>query len=426
MKFIDYLFHGRKMQVIDSYFKMLNGYSPTFTSFNGGVYEMDLTRVAINSFATHCSKLKPEVEGSAHKRLERVLQYKPNYFMDTVKFIKRLATILAVENTAFIVPIEDEAGNLCGWYPIRPQRCEVVEAAGQVYLRYLFANGEYGAIEFERVGIMTDFEYSDDLFGEDNTTLKPTMQLIHTQNEGIINAVKNSANIRFLAKVANMLKPEDIKKERERFTEDNLSADNKSGMIIYDNKFSDLKQVESKPYTPNALQMQQIQDSVCTHFGTSMDILQNKFDENTWNAYYEGKIEPFAIQLSLVMTNMTFTKREIAQGNAIVFSANRLQYASNATKLQVRTQLFDRALLCRNDVMDIWNMAHVEGGEKYYIRKEYTEVSRLDDKKEEPKIIVQPIQPGQQEPEEPPAGGEEPEPPQPDDKGQKGSGENAV
>ena len=385
MKFIDYLFHGRKMQVIDSYFKMLNGYSPTFTSFSGGVYEMDLTRVAINSFATHCSKLKPEVEGSAHKRLERVLQYKPNYFMDTVKFIKRLATILAVENTAFIVPIEDEAGNLCGWYPIRPQRCEVVEAAGQVYLRYLFANGEYGAIEFERVGIMTDFEYSDDLFGEDNTTLKPTMQLIHTQNEGIINAVKNSANIRFLAKVANMLKPEDIKKERERFTEDNLSADNKSGMIIYDNKFSDLKQVESKPYTPNALQMQQIQDSVCTHFGTSMDILQNKFDENTWNAYYEGKIEPFAIQLSLVMTNMTFTKREIAQGNAIVFSANRLQYASNATKLQVSTQLFDRALLCRNDVMDIWNMAHVEGGEKYYIRKEYTEVSRLDDKKEEPK-----------------------------------------
>ena len=59
------------------------------------------------------------------------------------------------------------------------------------------------------------------------------MQLIHTQNEGIINAVKNSANIRFLAKVANMLKPEDIKKERKRFTEDNISADNDSGMIIY-------------------------------------------------------------------------------------------------------------------------------------------------------------------------------------------------
>lgn len=395
------------MRVIDSYFKMLNGYSPTFTSFNGGVYEMDLTRVAINSFATHCSKLKPEITGSAYKHLERVLQFKPNYFMDTTKFIKRLATILAVEHTAFIVPIEDKYGNLCGWYPLRAQRCEVVEAEGRVYLRYLFANGEHGAIEFEKVGIMTDFEYNDDLFGEPNDTLKPTMQLIHTQNEGIVNAVKNSASIRFLAKVANMLKPEDIKKERERFTEENLSADNKSGMIIYDNKFSELKQIESKPYTPNALQMQQIQDSVCTHFGTNMDILQNKFNEETWNAYYEGKIEPFAIQLSLVMSNMTFTQRELAHGNAITFSANRLQYASNATKLQVSTQLFDRALLNRNGVMDIWNMAHVEDGDKYYIRKEYTEVSELNKHSEQP-IIIQQMPPAGQQAAEPPQDGNEP------------------
>lgn len=407
MKFLDYLFHGKQMRVIDSYFKMLNGYSPTFTSFNGGVYEMDLTRVAINSFATHCSKLKPEITGSAYKHLERVLQFKPNYFMDTTKFIKRLATILAVEHTAFIVPIEDKYGNLCGWYPLRAQRCEVVEAAGRVYLRYLFANGEHGAIEFEKVGIMTDFEYNDDLFGEPNDTLKPTMQLIHTQNEGIVNAVKNSASIRFLAKVANMLKPEDIKKERERFTEENLSADNKSGMIIYDNKFSELKQIESKPYTPNALQMQQIQDSVCTHFGTNMDILQNKFNEETWNAYYEGKIEPFAIQLSLVMSNMTFTQRELAHGNAITFSANRLQYASNATKLQVSTQLFDRALLNRNGVMDIWNMAHVEDGDKYYIRKEYTEVSELNKHSEQP-IIIQQMPPAGQQAAEPPQDGNEP------------------
>ena len=417
MKFLDYLFHGKQMRVIDSYFKMLNGYSPTFTSFNGGVYEMDLTRVAINSFATHCSKLKPEITGSAYKHLERVLQFKPNYFMDTTKFIKRLATILAVEHTAFIVPIEDKYGNLCGWYPLRAQRCEVVEAAGRVYLRYLFANGEHGAIEFEKVGIMTDFEYNDDLFGEPNDTLKPTMQLIHTQNEGIVNAVKNSASIRFLAKVANMLKPEDIKKERERFTEENLSADNKSGMIIYDNKFSELKQIESKPYTPNALQMQQIQDSVCTHFGTNMDILQNKFNEETWNAYYEGKIEPFAIQLSLVMSNMTFTQRELAHGNAITFSANRLQYASNATKLQVSTQLFDRALLNRNGVMDIWNMAHVEDGEKYYIRKEYTEVSELNKHSEKPIIIQQMPQAGQQAA-EPTQDGNEP-PKEPTNEGNK-------
>ena len=355
---------------------------------------MDLTRAAVHSFATFCSKLKPEISGSAKNYLEKTLQFKPNFFMDTTKFLYRLATIYEVDNTAFIVPVEDQLGRLIGYYPILPQRCEIVEAGGVIYLRYQFANGEYAAIEFEKVGVMAQYLYHDDLFGEDNRPLQPTMQLLHTQNEGIINAVKNSANIRFLAKVANMLKPEDIKKERERFTADNLSEDNKSGMIIYDGKFSELKQVDSKPYTVNALQMQQINENVFIHFGTNMDILTNKYDENTWNAYYEGKIEPFAIQLSIVMSNMTYTPTEINRGNMITWTANRLQYASNSTKLQVSTQLFDRALLNRNGVMDIWNMAHVEGGEKYYIRKEYTEVSQLN-------AGGTPKQPTQEEPKEP-------------------------
>lgn len=360
---------------------------------------MDLTRAAVHSFATFCSKLKPEISGSAKNYLEKTLQFKPNFFMDTTKFLYRLATIYEVDNTAFMVPVEDQLGRLIGYYPILPRRCEIVEAGGVIYLRYQFANGEYAAIEFEKVGVMAQYLYHDDLFGEDNRPLQPTMQLLHTQNEGIINAVKNSANIRFLAKVANMLKPEDIKKERERFTADNLSEDNKSGMIIYDGKFSELKQVDSKPYTVNALQMQQINENVFIHFGTNMDILTNKYDENTWNAYYEGKIEPFAIQLSIVMSNMTYTPTEINRGNMITWTANRLQYASNSTKLQVSTQLFDRALLNRNGVMDIWNMAHVEGGDKYYIRKEYTEVSQLN-------AGGTPKQPTQEEPKEP-----EPQPP---------------
>ena len=123
--------------------------------------------------------------------------------------------------------------------------------------------------------------------------------------------------------------------------------------------------------------MEQINENVFNYFGTNANILQNKYSEDEWNAYYEGKIEPFALQLSLVMSNMTFTARELSFGNAITFTANRLQYASNQTKLNISTQLFDRGLMSRNDVMDIWNMAHVEDGDKYYIRKEYAEISEL-------------------------------------------------
>lgn len=359
------------------YFKMLNGYSPVFTNAPESIYEMELTRAAIHSFANFCGKLKPEITGTARQNLSKTLLFKPNPFQDTYKFLYRLATILLVNNTAFVCPIEDDFGRLVGYYPLLPQNCEVIDVGGKPYLRYSFATGQKAAVELKKVGILTRFQYSNDFFGADNRAFNPTMQLIHTNNQGIINGVKNSAAIRFLAKIANLFDAEDIKKERERFAQDNLSADNQSGMIIYDNKFSEVKQVDSKPFTINANQMMQIKENVFDYFGVSEGIIQNKYSEDEWNAFYEGAIEPFALQLSLVMTNMTFTEHQISCGNSIIFTANRMQYASNQTKLSISTQLFDRGLINRNAVMDIWNMAHVEDGDKYYIRKEYTEVSQL-------------------------------------------------
>ena len=361
-----------------AYFKMLSGYTPVFTSYDGGVYEMELTRAAIHAIATQCSKLKPEVRGTAYRELGRRLQFKPNSFMDTTKFLYRLATILHVQNTAFIVPIPDETGEyITGYDPILPSMCEVVEYQGQPWLRYTFSSGQKAAIEFNRVGIMTLFQYRNDFFGENNAALYPTMQLMHTQNQGIIEGVKNSANIRFLAKLTGLFKPSDIAAERKRFTEENLSAENNSGVLIFDNKYADVKQIVSRPFIIDSAQVDHIKNNVYNYFGVSEKILQNTFNEDEWNAFYEGKIEPFAIQLSLVMSNMTFTEREIAFGNQIIFTANRLQYASNQSKLSIVTQLFDRGFLTHNEGREIFNMSPIEDGDKYFIRKEYAEVKNL-------------------------------------------------
>lgn len=378
MGLFEKIFKKPSMKQIQGYFKMLSGYTPIFTSYEGGVYEMELTRAAIHAIATQCSKLKPEVRGTAYKELGRKLQFKPNSFMDTTKFLYRLATILHVQNTAFIVPITDETGEyITGYYPILPSMCEVVEYQEEPWLRYTFSNGKKAAIEFHRVGIMTQFQYKHDFFGENNAALYPTMQLMHTQNQGIIEGVKQSANIRFMAKLANIFKSSDIAAERKRFTEENLSAENNSGVLMFDNKYADVKQIISKPFIIDSAQVDHIKNNVYNYFGVNEKILQNSFNEDEWNAFYEGKIEPFAIQLSLVMSNMTFTEREIAFGNQIIFTANRLQYASNASKLNIVTQLFDRGFLTHNEGREIFNMAPVEEGDKYFIRKEYAEVQNL-------------------------------------------------
>ena len=365
-------------QLVNEYFSMINSYSPRFTTFEGGLYEMELTRAAIHSFATHISKLKPEVNGPGNETIERILQYKPNHIMDTKKYLYRLATVLSVDNTAFIVPLEDKRGVVVGFYPLATNKCKLVKYNGVQYLVYEFDNSNTAAIELERVGILNQFQYKDELFGESNRCLSPTLELMNMQNQGIIEGIKTGASIRFLAKLAQTLKPKDVEEERNNFVKSNLSNQNNGGVMMFDQKYSEVKQIDSKPFIVNPVQMQQIEENVFNYFGTNKAILQNNFSSDEWSAYYEGKIEPFALELGLVHTKMLFSDREIAFGNEVLFTANRLQYMSNTEKLQTVTQLFDRGFITHNQGLEIFNMAPVEDGDKRYIRKEYTETSYLD------------------------------------------------
>ena len=89
---------------------------------------------------------------------------------------------------------------------------------------------------------------------------------------------------------------------------------------------------------------------------------------------------------------MSYSRKELSRKNAIVWSANRLQYMTNADKLQVSSQMFDRGVFSLNDIMDIWNLPHVPDGDKRYIRKEYTEISQLGKSPDDPLLNDQPVE----------------------------------
>lgn len=353
------------------YFQTLTAYRPVFSSFEGGLYEMELTRAAIHAVANHVSKLKPEVIGAAKPHLARTLAYRPNPFSSTPQFLYRLATILLVNNTAFIVPIEDGFGDIIGYYPALPQLCEVMEVSGRPYLRYTFSSGKRATIELERAGVLTMHQYRDDFFGENNAAMNPTMQLIHTQNQGIQEGVKNSATFRFMAQSSNFAKGKDLAEERKRFTTENFAAEESGGLLLFPNTYTNIQQIKSQPFVVDAAQMQAIQANVFNYFGVNEEILQNKAIGDSWAAFYEGQIEPLSIQISTVMTNMTFTDRERSTGNQIFLTANRLQYMTNNDKLRVSTLMFDRGLMNRNEIREIWNLPPLEDGDGYYIRGEY-------------------------------------------------------
>lgn len=355
-------------------YKMLTGYAPKFTAWSGGVYESDLIRAAINARATHISKLEVRIEGTAKPALRRKLAHGPNEFQTWSQFLYRLSTILDVHNTAFIIPIYDMYGEVSGIYAPLPESCEFVQYAGTMYLRYKFHWGEYAAIEAINCGIMTKFQYRDDFLGENNHALMPTLELIHMQDEGIKEGVKNSATYRFMARVSNFTKAADLAKERQRFTEENFGKDAEAGgILLFPNTYNDIRQVESKPFVVDADQMQAIKDNVFQYYGVNEDILTNHYTSETWGAFYEGAIEPWAVQFSQVMTKMLFTMREAAQGAEVLATANRLQYMSNNDKLQVSSQMADRGLMTRNEVREIWNLPPLPApyGDQLPIRGEY-------------------------------------------------------
>ena len=363
--------------LIRDYFKMINGYTPSFSSFEGSVYEMDLTRSAIHTIATHTSKLNMEVKGSANTNLGRRLQTKANEIQDTSKYLYRLATILQVTNNALIIPTYNEiTQNINGFYPLLADDGKVVEYENELYLVYTFL-GKRHAKPISEIGIMNQFQFKDELFGGSNNSMKPTLNLLHYQNQGMIEAIKSGASIRFMAQLMNIINDDDMEAERNKFAKQNL-ANNPTGVMLFDSKYKEVKQVTSNPVMIDDKQMQQIKENVYAHFGVNDKILQNSFNSEEWAAFYEGKIEPFAIQASLVHSNLAFTERELANDNFIMLTANRLQYLSPAEKLSTVTQLFDRGFITHNQGREIYNMAPTDGGDKYYIRKEYSETTKLD------------------------------------------------
>ena len=354
------------------FFTTLTAYRPAFTTWNGAIYESLIIRSSIDARARHISKLKVETYGTANPSLQSKMRLAPNQWQTWSQFMYRVSTIVDVYSNCIITPVFDDYMTITGYYPILPTRCEIIDYKGEPWLRYKFSNGQIGAVEFKKCAILTRHQLKNDFFGEPNDALDETMKLLHIQREGVEEAVKNTSTFRFMAKLSQFAKPDDLKKEAQRFTKDNLSTESEAGgFLLFPSTYSDIKQIDVKPYTVDADQLKLIYSNVYNYFGVNEDILQNKAIGDSWSAFYEGAVEPFAIQFSETMTKAMFSERERAQGSGIIATANRLQFMSNADKLTISSTMLDRGVMSINEIRDIWNLAPVDDGDRRIIRGEY-------------------------------------------------------
>ena len=354
-----------------NYFKLITPYSPAWTSWNGCIYESELVRSAIDARARHISKLKVEVFGAAKPKLQSRLRLQPNTIQTWSQFLYRTSTILDVCNTCLLIPTLGEYGETTGFLPVLPTRCELVMHEDELWVRYQFSNGQMGAMEWHRCVVLTKHQYKSDFFGDSNNALDETMKLIHVQNQGVEEAVKNSSNFRFIAQLTNFSKAADLRNEQHRFVENNLRGD--GGLLLFPNTYKDIKQVNSQPYTVDAKQLEMIRTNVYNYFGVNEEILQNSATSEELDAFFNGAIEPFAIQFSEAMTKAMFSEREQAQGSHLIANANRLQYMSVSEKVQMATQLGDRGAIMIDEIRELFNYAPLPDGAGQHapIRGEY-------------------------------------------------------
>ena len=357
-----------------SAYKVWSLYQPAFTSWNGALYESDLIRSAISARARNISKLKIEIYGSVQSPLKTRLKRRPNPLQTWSQFLYRASTILDMENNCFIMPFyqgNEKIGYLC----VPPSECQLTAVEGVIMLVYNSVNPL--ACEFSECGVLNQHQYKSDLFGASNKALTDTMELINLQKQGISEAIKNSAVYRCMAKYTEAVFSEDLKEEQKNFADTHFKED-EDGILLFPNSYNDIRQVDNKQYILDDKQTKIIQDNVFNYFGVNDKVLKNEVVGDSWTAFYEGAIEPFAIQFAEVFESLLFTDLEISNGNGIMLATNRLEHLSQKERAQMAIESFDRAIISDNEARAvIWGYDAREGGDIFTIRGEYKNAEDL-------------------------------------------------
>lgn len=364
---------GRKTETSQSNnrFKLINDNGGGFFNWDGKLYKSDIIRAAIRPKAKAIGKLtaKHIREGTEFKVNPdvniRFLLEEPNPIMSGQVFQEKMAVQLELNNNAFAYIKRDDFGVATEIYPVPASSVELIEGEhGEIYLKFLFVNGQKMTVPYvDIIHLRSDFN-DDDFFGSHpGEALKNSMDIINTADQGIVKAIKNSASIKWLLKFKTVLQPADMRREIDKFTEDYLSIDKNNGGAAGTDSRYDLEQVKNDAYVPNEKQLANTTQRVYSFFNTNEKIVQSKYTEDEWNAYYEAQIEPVAMQLANEYTRKLFTRKQRGYGNKIIFEASSLQYASMATKMNL-VQMVDRGALTPNEWRSILSLGPIEGGDK--------------------------------------------------------------
>lgn len=359
--------------------ELVEGNKAVFTPYKGDFYNDPDVLACVDAIARNGAKMHPthirnyfSKEENRFKfenikgNLYRILAKQPNEVQNAYKFYYQVLTNLELYNNAFIYMQRDENLKIIGLYPLNFNEIKLYEYQGEVWVKFVFGRSKARFVNYKDCLHLTRFVSDDGLFGGSTLPIRKVLDIKHILDEGIINAIRTTQSIKGVIKSTKaMLKPEDVKKMRDQFVNDFVnSRNNKSGIGGLD-ATTDFTPVKIEPTTASDSQMKQIDNKVLSYFGVSEKIIQSNYSEDEWNAFYESVLEPIGLQMSLEFSNKIFTPTEKAFGNEILFESNRLQYASNKTKIELVR--YAGNIMTINEQREVFNLSPIENGNTFLI-----------------------------------------------------------
>jgi HK97 family phage portal protein len=357
---------GKPKQLVTSNWREVGNYQSYFSGYNSDLYANEVVRACIRTLAEHTSKANVKVlrDGAqGDKNLQRMIQYRPNFHMNGKDFLYKIRTLLEIHNIAFIYIMRDDLNRCIGLYPMPKAQYQAKQYDGKLYVEFTFDNGNKMVHSWDDLAVLRKDYNTSDIFADSNVAISTSLELLDTTGEGMANAIKSTANLRGILKSTKaILKDDDVKKMKDRFVSDYMGFANTSGIAALDGAL-DFVPITLQPQIANYKNVEELRNNIYRYFGVNEDAIMSKISGDTWEAFYEARIEPVLLALGLELTNKIFSDRERGFNNEIIFESNRMQYMSTKDKLAL-VQMVDRMAMTPNEWREVMNMAPVPWGDE--------------------------------------------------------------
>lgn len=353
-------------------FKMLDSYEDFFTPSPGFSVEDATVRTCIDTIARNAAKMGishiRKVEGKTvpvEGQLNNLLSGRPNPYMTTYDFIYKVVSQLYSYNNAFVHIKTDAQGNIIGLYPISYQSLELREYGGELVIKFQFAESSQTVPYKDIIHIRRHFN-GHDILGDtaQQQGISSSIKVLNSLKSAMENAVRNSTRLRGYIKALQQLNPTHKDNILSDFVNKFLGSDSKYGGIAILDQTADYVPLNGEFKTMDSEQMDFVRNDIYRYFGLNESIIKSDFNSDSWNAFYESVIEPLAVQMSQEFTEKIFTERERGFGNAVIFTADKLQYASLRDKIELIHQLQPAGFITINEGRALFGFAPVENGDE--------------------------------------------------------------